>query len=296
MTEAVLNFDLKERIDGGRGGFGEVWRALRKDTGEEVAVKILRDANDADARKRFEREVKILLQLDHPGIVKLIAYRLDGERPFYVMPLMKGGCLSPYAGKLNHHVIRGLLQKFANALHHIHERGGIHRDFKPDNVLIDSQGNTALADFGLGNDPRCTVFVTAHAAGTRGYMAPELHEHLGRATSSSDIYSLGASIFQLLTGVHPAQASSLDPWAYNREVPEDLRNLVLLMVQRNPLRRPKAADIVAILGNPGQPVRVPVVTPFDRLIEGALAIAAFAGVVLLIGAAVGAVGKAIARK
>ncbi len=296
MSQATLNFEFRERIDGGRGGFGEVWRAIRTDTSEEVAVKVLRDATDAEARKRFEREVRILLQLDHPGIVKVIAYRLDVERPFYVMPLMKGGCLSPWAGKLHHGVVRGLLGKFADALHHIHARGGIHRDFKPDNVLIDSRGNTALADFGLGNDPRCTISMTAQAAGTPGYWAPELHEHLGRATSSSDIYSLGASIFQLLTGVHPVQASSLDPWDHNREVPEDLRNLVLLMVHRNPLRRPKAADIVAILGNPGQPVKVPMFTPLDRFIEAALGITAVAAVALGFVVVVGAIGKAIARK
>jgi serine/threonine protein kinase len=299
-TQARIELEFKERIDGGRGGFGEVWRAIRRDTGEEVAVKVLRDAADGDARKRLEREVKILLQLDHPGIVKLIAHRLDVERPFYVMPLMKGGCLSPWAGKLQHGTVRGLLHKFADALHHIHARGGIHRDFKPDNVLIDSRGNAALADFGLGNDPRCTISMTAHAAGTPGYWAPELHEHLGRATSSSDIYSLGASIFQLLTGVHPAKASSLDPWTYNREIPEDLRNLVLLMVHQNPLRRPRAAEIIAYLGNPGQPVRVPVATSLDRFVEGALGIAAVAalalGFVVVAGAVVGAVGKAIARK
>jgi serine/threonine protein kinase len=296
MTASQFELDFKNRIDGNRGGFGEVWRAVRRDTGDEVAVKVLRDASDLDARRRFEREVRMLLQLEHPGIMKLLGYRLDIERPFYVMPLMKGGCLTSWAGKLEHGLVRGLLRKFADALHHIHQRGGIHRDFKPDNVLVDSRGNAALADFGLGNDPRCTVSLTAHAAGTPGYWAPELHEHSGMATSASDIYSLGASIFQLLTGVHPAQATSLDPWAYNREVPEDLRNLVLRMVQRNPLRRPRAAEIMAILEEPGTPVNVPVETPIDKFVGAALSIAAVAGIVFVVIAGAGALAKAMAKK
>ena len=236
-------YDLHERIDGERGGFADVYRATQRETGREVALKMLREHNNADARHRFAQEVKIAKGLNHPGLMAILDANLDAERPFYVMPLMKGGCLTAWAGSLAHSLTRRLTHEFAVALDHMHQRNTLHRDIKPDNILLDAAGRCKIGDFGLGNAPHCTVRLTAGTAGTYGYMAPELGRG-GQPSKASDVYSLGATVFHLLTGVHPRDAKTLDPWAYRRDVPAELRNLVLQMCHPAPSKRPAAATVI----------------------------------------------------
>jgi serine/threonine protein kinase len=241
----MYQYLLQEQIGG--GGFADVWRAIRSDTRAEVAIKLLRDYRNADARHRFEREVRLLQALRHRRIITLIEANLTAERPFYVMPLMKGGALTAWAGRLPHENVRVILRELADALAHLHEKGGFHRDIKPDNVLVDSAGQFAVGDFGLGNNPKYTFMFTQHAVGTWGYMAPELLEAGAKATALADIFSLGATIFHLLTGMHPANVASLDPWSVRRDIPADLRNLVVQMVQRDPRSRPNARRLIEAL-------------------------------------------------
>lgn len=244
----LANYLLQEQIGG--GGFADVWRAVRDDTGEEVAVKMLRDFRNWDARHRFAREVRMIQGLRHHRVVRVIEANVTIERPFYVMPLMKGGALTGWAGRLTPAIVRGILTELADFLTYLHEQGGLHRDIKPDNLLVNADGQFAVGDFGLGNNPRYTVMFTAHAAGTWGYIAPELTRPGGQATAAADIYSLGATLFHLLTGVHPQQASSLDPWTVNRNIPADLRNLVVQMVQRAANQRPTARHLLERLRPP----------------------------------------------
>lgn len=243
-------YNLLEKI--GDGGFADVWRAVRQDTGEEVAVKMLRDFHNPDARHRFEREVRILQGLRHRRVIRLIEANVTAPQPFYVMPLMKGGPLTRWAGQLTPQIVRGILTELADFLAYLHEQGGFHRDIKPDNLLVDAAGQFAVGDFGLGNNPRYTVKFTANAAGTWGYAAPELTRPGAQATAAADIYSLGASLFHLLTGIHPAQFASLDPWTIRPDVPAELRNLILQMVQPDPRHRPTARWILHVL-NPPKP-------------------------------------------
>lgn len=249
----MAQYQLLELIGG--GGFADVWRAMRQDTGEEVAIKMLRDHDNHEARHRFAREVRMLQGLRHRRVIRMIEANIAAEKPFYVMPLMKGGALTRWAGNLAPQVLRGILTELADFLAYLHEQGGFHRDIKPDNLLVDAAGQFAVGDFGLGNNPRYTVMFTAHAAGTWGYVAPELTMPGGQATAAADIYSLGASLFHLLTGVHPAQHPSLDPWSLRRDIPADLRNLVLQMVQRDPNQRPTAKWILQVLNPPKQQPR-----------------------------------------
>src|ERR1041384_5946778 len=95
-----IEFQFKEWI--ARGGFGEVHRAIRKDTGEECAVKVLRNYQDADCRRRVVREVPTLAEQKGAGVIKLIAYQIDTAPPWFAMPLMKGGTLAAHVGKLSH--------------------------------------------------------------------------------------------------------------------------------------------------------------------------------------------------
>ena len=285
---AEFRMEFKEQIGG--GGFADVFRAVRLDTGEEVAVKVLRDHKNADCRRRFEREVQYLLTVNHPSVVRILGHQLRTDPPYFVMPLMKHGNLTPWAGRLDFPVVRGLLRQLASVLQYLHGRGLLHRDFKPDNILVDADGNVAIGDFGLGNDPRFTVVLTVHAVGTPGYMAPELHFTWGRASRAADIYSLGATLFHLLTGIRPPVrlgASPLDPWEHNNSVPEDLRNLVLHMVQHDPRRRPSAAQIIEWLGLGSAQSgagRVPVPPSAGKVLAvGGLAIAAVVALAGLFG-------------
>lgn len=134
--------------------------------------------------------------------------------------------------------------------------------------------------------------LTANACGTPGYMAPELSHPLGRATTASDVYSLGATIFELLTGVHPGQAADFDPWQYDKAIPEDLRNMVLHMVHPDPHQRPTTRKLLEWLGpGNGAPARVPLFPRVKKVLRwvgvGALAVAAGALAIVGIGAIVG---------
>lgn len=284
-------YKFQEKIDGERGGFADVWTALDPDSGKVVAVKVLRDFRSADARRRFEREVRILCSLRHSGIVPLLGYNLNVEQPFYVMPYMRWGCLTSWAGKLSPEHVRRVFRRLVSVLAYLHSRGTLHRDIKPDNVLVDGNGNFTVGDFGLGNDPRCTVIFTVNAVGTPGYVAPELINGWGAASQASDMYSLGATLFHLITGVHPRDAQSLDVWTIRRDVPEDLRNIVLQLSSPVPLSRPTARQLTA--ANPPEAedeARIPA-KPIDwgAVVGGVLAAGA---IFLLVGAAASALGKA----
>lgn len=232
----------------GNGGFADVYRAIRSDTRAVVAVKVLRDFNNHEARHRFAREVRQLLGLRHRRVIAILDYNLNAKRPWYAMPLMKGGTLSRWAGKIPSETMRGIVREMAEVLAYLHEQGALHRDIKPDNLLVDAAGEVTVGDFGLGNHPRYTLIFTQHAAGTPGYAAPELRAPCGIASAASDVYSLGATVFHLLTGIHPARAKNFDPWVAKRRIPPDLRSLVLLMMRGEPCQRPTASTILAMLG------------------------------------------------
>jgi serine/threonine protein kinase len=206
---------------------------------------MLREAANEYARAAFRREVELLRQFDHPHVVALLDCNLTADRPFYVMPLMRGGCLTPWAGRLPDSNLRAAFAEIVDAVVHMHARGALHRDLKLDNVFVSHSGRCAVGDFGLGNRPGCTMILTVAAIGTPGYMAPEIRTGFARATAASDIYSLGAVLFHLLTGIHPKDATTLDPRAYRSNVPTDLRNLVLEMTNVVASGRPRAAVVLA---------------------------------------------------
>lgn len=240
-------YQLIERIDGNIGGFGEVYRGVRLADGGEVAVKMLREPNNQSAREAFRREIDLLRNLHHPHVIELLDFNVTTDRPFYVMTLMRGGCLTAWAGRLPEAKLREIFTQIVDAVAHMHAQGILHRDLKLDNVLVSARGRCAVGDFGLGNRPGCTMILTVAGIGTPGYMAPELYNGWARATTASDIYSLGALLFHLLTGVHPNDANSLDPSVYRSRVPVDLRSLVLKMTSLEASTRPTAREVLARL-------------------------------------------------
>ncbi len=234
-------YQLGKKIS--EGGFGDIYLATRIGSTGTFAVKVLRDYANRDALRHFRREVEVLHSLGIIGIIELLDYNLAVQPPFFVMPYMSGGTLAAWAGKLPLTNLVNIARWLTHLIAQLHSKNQLHRDIKPDNILVDGTGQCKVADFGLGNDSRFTMVFTGHGAGTAGYAAPEVVN--GQIpTRASDIYSLGATFFHLLTGLHPRLVKSLDVWAHNRSFPASLRQLLLEMMQFDPARRPTAQQLV----------------------------------------------------
>ena len=204
------SYRLLERI--GKGGMGEVYRAQHLKLGREAAVKVLPPAlaHEADFLKRFEREAASAASLQHPNILAVWEYGEQGGVPYLVMPLIKGGTLKDRleSGILSREALVGYLRQVADALDYAHERGLVHRDVKPANLLLDERGHLYLADFGIAKALEGTEGLTGTGVGvgTPEYMAPEQAQ--GRADPRSDLYALGVILYQMLTGRVPYSGGS----------------------------------------------------------------------------------------
>ncbi|HMO66286.1 MAG TPA: serine/threonine-protein kinase, partial [Verrucomicrobiota bacterium] len=209
-------YELLELL--GRGGMGQVWRARQLGAQREVALKVIASgllATDAE-RRRFQAEVEAAAPLDHPHIVPVYEVGEAEGRPYFTMKLLPGRTLAaliPDPGaSLSSREAATLLARVARAVHFAHERGILHRDLKPGNILLDAAGEPYVADFGLARrlelDSRLTL--SGDVLGTPAYLAPEVAtggSH--QATIASDLYSLGAILYELLTGQPPFAAESI---------------------------------------------------------------------------------------
>lgn len=185
----------------GRGAYGEVWLAVQENTGREVAVKVFSRNKGLDW-PLLKREVGKLVQvLSERRIVHLLAVGWDAEPPYYIMEYVRGGSL---ADRLRDHPMSveeavPLFREVAEALVYLHSKAILHCDLKPSNVLLDDRGQVRLADFGQARLSE----EEGPPAGTLFYMAPEMTDPKARADVRSDIYSLGAMLFTMLTGKAP---------------------------------------------------------------------------------------------
>lgn len=214
----------------GRGGMGVVYEAIQPALGRIVALKVVRAGEFASAGEvqRFRAEAEAIAVLDHPHIVPVYEVGEDRGRQFYSMKRLGGGTL---ADRLDQYrdprVAAEIVAKVARAVHHAHQRGILHRDLKPRNILLDAQGEPCVADFGLakrfGSDEQtCTGAVL----GSPSYMAPEqAGGRRGAITVASDVYGLGAVLYALLSGRPPFRGESpLETLHLVRETtPEPLR-------------------------------------------------------------------------
>lgn len=188
----------------GSGGFGEVWRCESVLDGTNYAKKILQDGMDNDGIKRFQREVRILDSLNHPNVVNVIAKQLHTEPYYYIMPLYENSLwsvLEEIVGqeKRIHQIYLGIL----NAVEYAHQQGVIHRDLKPDNVLINNDVELVVTDFGLGRiltSASTRLTQSGHRMGTPFYMAPEQLRDAKCADERADVFSLGRMLYELYTG------------------------------------------------------------------------------------------------
>jgi serine/threonine-protein kinase len=205
---ALEGFEVLECI--GQGGMGEVFRCTRLSDGAPVAVKILTPQMAAvpDYVRRFAREAAAMAQLDHRGIVRLLGRGKAGGHVFIAMELIDGVSLRLWAHK-NRPTARQLaklLAQVAHALAYAHARAVVHRDLKPDNVLVTPDLCTKVLDFGLAglHAEGAECLTQSHVAmGTANYMAPEQRKDAKRADHRADLYSFGVMAYELLTGELP---------------------------------------------------------------------------------------------
>jgi TolB-like protein/predicted Ser/Thr protein kinase len=263
MLKDFGDYELLQEI--GRGGQGVVYRARQKSLNRIVALKVIGLAHWATEAhvKRFRLEAEAAASLNHPCIVPI--YEV-GERDgacYFSMGLVDGGQLDAVAKRepmpLRH--AAELIAKLARTVSYAHEHGILHRDIKPGNILIDAKGEPHLTDFGLARliETESTVTRTMEVLGTPSYMAPE--QAVGnnaRVTSATDIYGLGAVLYQLLTG-HPPFAGGttyetvrlvLDteprqPRLWNSKVDRDLATICLKCLEKDPQRRYSSALALA---------------------------------------------------
>ena len=242
-----------------RGGMAEVWRARDERSGRRVAVKLLHPhlLPDDASRARLASEARAVGGLDHPGIIRVLAADA-GDRPAVVLELVEGESLSTLLerdGPLDAHTAARIGAEVAEALYHAHTRGVIHRDVKPGNVLIGTDGHARLVDFGiarlLGEALERTT-QTGMVMGTLRYMAPEQlsGEEVGPRV---DLYGLGAVLYEMLTGRPPHPGAS--PSALLQELADGppamdgldptLAAVVTACLQPRPDDRPRHAGEVA---------------------------------------------------
>jgi serine/threonine-protein kinase len=248
----------------GSGGFGNVHEVQASD-GKTYAMKLLRDLSTIN-KQRFESEIKILAQLNHPNIVKIFEWNLGGDppdfSPWYAMEYLHGGSLTnhmydkfegSYVFQRNW-TITSVILPACHALAQAHSAGIYHRDLKPDNIMYTSKDRAQIkiTDWGLGRDiGRKSIALTAAAGqvgGTPGYCAPEQWFTLDKIDGRADIYSLGVIFYEMMTGRRPLTYDQDDtslkrskgvvvPSKYHPTITKELDMCILKMLELNAEKR-----------------------------------------------------------
>jgi predicted Ser/Thr protein kinase len=284
-VRAALEADYEVIEELGRGGMAVVYRAREKALDREVAIKVLPAALAFDAGfvERFEREAKTAGQLEHPNIVPIYRVGRSGTVIFFVMKFLRGQSLSVILRerpKLDVHEVRHILLETASALGYAAKRGVVHRDIKPDNILLDTEGHCVVTDFGIAKTASGPHTAAGTSMGTPRYMSPE-HAQGTPVDGRSDIYSLGVVAYQCLAGTTPFDGD--DPFAIlykhiNTPIPKpelasDEEQTLYAVIERMLAKKPderfqSASDLIAALGGQGTSTTLVsgVVTSLDSLV------------------------------
>lgn len=279
----IGHFRLESKL--GAGAFGTVWMAKDTELDRSVAVKVPRKGQlDAHETEIFFREARAAAQLRHPNIVSVHEVGRDGDSVYIVSDLIDGMSLSDWLSgqRVTIREAVRLCLKISEALEHAHEHGVVHRDLKPSNVVLGSDGEPHIMDFGLAKREagEITMTMEGQVLGTPAYMSPEQAQgESHRGDRRSDVYSLGVMFFELLTGELPFRGNKRmllhqvihdeppSPRKLNAIVPRDLETICLKCLEKEPRRRFKTAqDLVdefrCFLD--GKPVRSRPVSPLMK--------------------------------
>jgi WD40 repeat protein len=292
-----------------RGGMGVVYRARQKSLDRPVAVKMILAGQLATSTEveRFHTEATAAGYLDHPQIVPIYEVAQQEGQHYYSMKLIDGENLAQAiaADRWPRHTVAGrrqiaqLLSQAARAVHYAHQRGILHRDLKPGNILLDRAGTPHLTDFGLakrvGADSSLTH--TGAVLGTPSYMPPEQAAGKKQLTTAADVYSLGAILYEMLSGQPPfrgatpldvmLQVSEREPMAprhSNPTIEADLQTICLKCLEKDPARRYASAEALADDLDrwlTGQPIEARPSTPWERAVKFAKRRPALTGLVLV---------------
>ena len=211
LRKSLTKYEIIERVR--YGGQGVVYRARQHGNNRIVAVKVLLDGPLASAhqRHRFEREIELISRLRHPNIVTVYDSGVVRGRNFYAMEFIEGQSIDDYVlcHDLSPREIVGVVIKVAQAVHHAHQHGIIHRDLNPSNILVDEEGEPRIYDFGLAKDlwsdgAGAAQSMTGLGVGTLPYLSPEqIGGSDGRIDVRSDVYAVGLVLYELLTDMFP---------------------------------------------------------------------------------------------
>lgn len=262
QAQRVGNHVLLEEV--GRGGMGVVYRARQGELGRIVALKrlLLGGSASPSSLARFRAEAEAVARLSHPHIVPVHDVGEDEGQPYFVMTYIEGTTLALRLADAPLSPAEGarLLTRVCRAVHYAHSQGILHRDLKPSNILIDLEGQPYVSDFGLAKQFDSEAGLTESGAilGTPSYMAPEqASKGRGPVGPASDVYGLGAILYQMLTGKAPFVAASpletillvleqdpVPPRVINPKIPLDLEMIALKCLQKSADQRyPSAAAL-----------------------------------------------------
>ncbi len=213
----IGNYEILLRI--AEGGMGTVYKARHQQSGDIVAIKVLSTTvRNPVILQRFKREFDAARMVDHPNVVKAIEYGEENSNPYLVMEFVDGESLGQRIerdGKLPESTALEIISQVCQGLRRAHKAGLVHRDVKPDNILITREGQAKLTDLGLVKDAdnELNLTKTGRGLGTPHFMAPEQFRNAKNADIRCDIYSLGATLYSMLTGEIPFdKCSPLDCW------------------------------------------------------------------------------------
>lgn len=259
MEEIKIGDIIKQRYELmqflGSGSFGEVWLAHDQMSGRKVALKIYLSLDPAGVEE-FQREYTNTADLSSPYLLTPEYFDVHNRRPFLVMKFCENGSASKLAGQISEDKLWAFIHDVASGLEVLHSQSDpiVHQDIKPDNILVDSKGHFLITDFGISKRLRATMRRQSKrdvSSGAMPYMAPERFESMPKLNPASDIWSLGASIYELATGELPLNGFGGSMLKHGAEVPslgpsvsQSLNSLMRACLSPYPTARPTANEII----------------------------------------------------
>ena len=247
----------------GRGGFSEVWLAHDSYMDIDVAIKIYAPGQgmDSNSINEFRREITGVFQLNHSNLLCPKHLGIWENMPYLIMAYCPAGSCLKFVGNISESEIWHLIHDVAAGLAYLHEKDIVHQDIKPDNILVDTEGNYLITDFGISTRARSTLRKSViggnTSGGTTAYMGPERFSREPAPTKASDIWSFGAMAFELLEGVTPfgeigggMQKGGAEIPFIKAPVSDALKYTIFKMLSKETWDRPTAATLIEWAKNP----------------------------------------------